>query len=200
MRVSRSVHPLVDPSNNAADAEQTSTNEPTGTAPPLRSRTERLGAWVAANALYVEAALAVIAIGVGTLSVPFVTFGAFTAIEGEPTILTVGSVIAAIAFVSLGCLSFLLLFHARVEVRRCGLSFTDDQGVVSTVYTITRAVETLLAVTVLTSVLSVIITGIAIGAVPDLLPALVGSSSILLPVLVIAHGCGATVRYVFDLD
>jgi len=190
----------VDPSNNTADTEQTSTNEPAGPATPLRSRTERFGAWVAANGLYVETALAVIAIGVGIVSIPFVTFGVFTAIGGDATILSIGSVIAALAFVSLGGLSSLLLFHAQVEARRHGVSFTDGQGVISTIYTTTRAVETLLAVTVLTSVFSVIVAAIAVGSVPDLFPALVGFSAILLPVVVISHGCGATVRYVLDLE
>lgn len=190
----------MDPSNNTADTEQTSTNEPAGPATPLRSRTERFGAWVAANGLYVETALAVIAIGVGIVSIPFVTFGVFTAIGGDATILSIGSVIAALAFVSLGGLSSLLLFHAQVEARRHGVSFTDGQGVISTIYTTTRAVETLLAVTVLTSVFSVIVAAIAVGSVPDLFPALVGFSAILLPVVVISHGCGATVRYVLDLE
>ncbi|ELZ41641.1 hypothetical protein [Halorubrum tebenquichense] len=190
----------MDPSSDTANTAQTSPNEPTGPASSSRSRTERFGAWVAANGLYVETALAVIAIGVGIVSVPFVTFGVFTAIEGETTILTVGSVIAAVAFVSLGTLSSLLVFHARVEVRRHGVSFTDSRGVISTVYTMARAVETLLAVTVLTSVLSVVVAAIAVGSVPDLLPALVGFSAVLLPVVVIAHGCGATARYVLDLE
>jgi len=189
----------VDPSNNTADADQTSSDDPTGPAPPLRSRTERFGAWVVANGLYVETGLAVIAIGVGIVSIPFITFGIFTAIGGDATILSIGSIIAALAFVSLGSLSSLLLFHAQVEVRRHGPSLNGGQGVISTVYMIIRVVETLLAVTVLTSVLLVIVASIAVGSVPDLFPALFGFSAILLPVLVTAHGCGATVLYALNL-
>jgi len=168
----------------------------------LRSYIERLSTWVAANGLYVETALAVITVGLGALAVPTVTFGLFTALEGETsnlTVKTVETVIAVLGFVTLGGLSAVLLVHARVDFRRHGLSFNNDHGALSTVYAMTRAAEAIAAATFLISVLSVIITGIAAESVPDLLPALVGFSAILLPVLVISHGCGAIIRYILAL-
>ncbi|QAU14187.1 hypothetical protein EKH57_16775 [Halorubrum sp. BOL3-1] len=179
--------------------EQTTSTDSPKSASASRSNPERLSAWVAANGLYVETALAVIAIGVGTLSIPLVVFGLFTALEGETSILSVGTVIAALGFVTLGGLSVVLLVHARVEFRRYGLSFNDGHDVISTTYTVVRTVETMLAGTFLISVFSAIVAALAVSSVPDLLPAIVGFSAILLPVLVIAHGCGATVRYMFDL-
>ena len=192
----------MNPSKEPADAEQNSSNVSSGLATVSRSYTERLSTWVAANGLYVETTLAVITVGLGALAVPTVTFGLFTALEGETsnlTVETVETVIAVLGFVTLGGLSAVLLVHARVDFRRHGLSFNNDHGALSTVYAMTRAAEAIAAATFLISVLSVIITGIAAESVPDLLPALVGFSAILLPVLVISHGCGAIIRYILAL-
>lgn len=85
----------VDPSEKPTDADQSRSNASTKPGLESASRVDQLGAWVAANSLNVEMALAVVTIGVGVLSVPFVAFGMFTALEGETSILAGGLVIAA---------------------------------------------------------------------------------------------------------
>lgn len=94
------------------DQEQPSSTDPPKSASTSRFHAERLSAWVAANGLYVEAALAIIAIAVGTVSIPLVVFGIFTALEGETSILSVGTVIAALGFVTLGGLSSRCILRA----------------------------------------------------------------------------------------
>lgn len=190
----------VDSSSEQPNSEQLSSNESTRSSSVSESHTGRRSAWVASNGQYIETALAVIAIGVGALALPLVAFGIFTALEGETSVLSAGAIFGAFGFVTLGSLAVVLLVHARVEVRRHGLSFNDGHTLRAAANTIVRIVETVLAGMFLVSVLSVIVTVIVVGYVPDLLPPVVGISALLLPVVVIAHGCGSTVRYVLDLE
>lgn len=188
----------VDPSEEPANSEQNASNVATKPDPESESYVDRLCTWGAVNALYVETALAVLAIGLGILAVPFVTFGLFTALEGETSILAGGLVIAAGGLVSLVALAATLLVHAYTEIRRQGLSFGGGHSTLLTVYAVSRWVETVTAGIFLVSLLAVIISGIAVGSVPELLPVVGGFSAILLLVVVISHSCGAIIRRVLD--
>ena len=75
---------------------------------------------MAANGLCIERALAVIAIGVKAMTVPFIAFGFFTALESETTVFGVGTVNAALGFVTLSGLSAVVLVHACGGTRRYG--------------------------------------------------------------------------------
>ena len=189
----------VDPSEEPTEIEQSPSTVSTKLGHESESHVDRVCTRVAANGLYIETALAVVAIAFGILAIPFVTFGLFTALEGETSILTGGLIIAAGGIASLVTLAVTLLVHAYTEIRRYGLSFVDGHSAVSTAYTVIRGIENVTAGIFLLSLFAVIFLGIAMGSVPELLPVVVGISAILLLVVVTSHACGATLRYALDL-
>lgn len=160
---------------------------------------ERSYQWLSSNGLYVEAGIAITALAAGVVALPFVTFGAFTAIGGETSILSAGLIIVA-AFVGLLLLlTVVLLIHGYVEMRHRGLLFANGTETPSLVYRGTRLVETLIAGTFLLSLLTVLVTVILTETVPSLILFVTVSTGLLLPALLILHAFGVVSVSVFNL-
>ncbi|WP_152422341.1 hypothetical protein [Halorubrum californiense] len=89
--------------------------------------------------------MAIIALAAGAVALPFVTFGALTAIGGETSILTVGVVIVAVFIGLLLLLATVLLIHGYVEFRYSGGPLGRGTNKPSLVYRGTRLVETVVS-------------------------------------------------------
>lgn len=177
--------------SDSSDGESTVEATHDRSIPPDGSLTNRIYAWLSANGLYVEAGLAIIAIAAGVVALPIVTFGSFTALEGETSILTAGLVVAVVCVGLLLLLSTLLLLHGYGEFRHGGPLLAKNRRTVSVAYLGTRLVETFVAGTFLTGVTASLVSAMSIETVPSLILFAVGSAGLLLPTVVLFHALGA---------
>lgn len=167
-------------------------------APREGSLTSRAYAWLSSNGLYVETGLSVVAIAAGIASLPFVTFGAFTAIGGETSILTAGLVLAVVSVGLLLALATLLLVHGYVESRHRGLPSSKGGGnTAPLVHRAARLVESLVSGAFVVSLTAVPASVLSIGTVPSAVLFAVASTGLLLPAVVLLHAVGAAGLSVF---
>jgi hypothetical protein len=160
--------------------------------PPRESSlTNRIHAWLSSNGLFVEAGLAIIAIAAGVVALPIVTFGTFTALEGETSILTAGLIVVVICAGVLLILATVLLVHGYAEFHHGRLLSIDGNHRVSIVYTGTRLVETFVAGAFLVGVIASLISVISIDTVPPLILFAVVAAGLMLPTVVLLHALGS---------
>lgn len=184
--------------SDASQGESSPEINASGSTAHANSDADRVYTWLSRNGLYIEAGLAVIAIAVGVVAIPFLAFGSLAAIGGEGSILAGGAIIGLVCVALLVGLAALLLMHSYVEVRRHGLPFTGDQGMRAVAYDGIRTVETIVAAVFLGGLLTAIGLVILIGQIPSLLTFAVVAAAVGLPTVVLSRAAGRFASTVLD--
>lgn len=165
---------------------------------------DRLLTCLSAYPLYFEALFASVSLGLAIIAAPIVIFGMFVALGGESLILEIGAVIMIGSLCATVSLAVALLIHAYYEVRQYGLPRTGNRASMSLLYDGTRAVETAIAIAVLSSLIGIPLSASLFESIPRVLWMLLGGSSIMLPVIVLTHAIvafgGAILRPIMPVD
>ena len=181
--------------------------------------------WFLTNALWVETLLAIVAVGIWIIALPIIIFGAFTALNGDTSILDVGMMIVVAGFTSVTLLAVYAVVSGFLEIRHQGPFFYQTRDIASIAHDGIQLLKTLIAGVLLVSLFIWILSALTATAtttttaIPGLSDnpvsrsgsastlgmvfrwnrRLLAVSGFLLPVTVFTHAFGASVLTVFDV-
>ncbi|RKS75201.1 hypothetical protein BDK61_4748 [Haloarcula quadrata] len=166
-------------------------------APP--SQTERIQAWMSANTLPVEILLTALSIAVWVIALPVVIFGSFTALGGDTSILSAGMMIVAAGSLGVIVLAAWVLIRTVIDIRNHGPPLRGADSTRAIAYDGIQSLKAATAGVFATSLLAYGVLSLTVQSGPTLVLQLIGVCGILLPVLVLIHGLGAFIGYLFYL-